>query len=123
VETCLALSFLLTIVFALLFLALLASTKHIVNYAAFAGARASMYGASDSRSAGQDRLAVREVTRMMNWGRPATSDATPQGYRVSYPTPLAFPLFNHAAGNIVIVTAVSPVPQQPSIPEQGDNAR
>jgi hypothetical protein len=123
-ETVLSLAFIMLIVLGLIHLTFLASTKHIVNYAAFAGARASMYSASDASRAGgpMDRLAVEEVTGMMNWGRPPQSGPATGGYRVQYPTPFALPLFNHAAGNVVIVTSVAPIARQPDLPERGDNA-
>jgi len=123
-ETVLSLAFILLIVLGLIHLTLLASTKHIVNYAAFAGARASMYNPSDAaRTAGaMDRLAVEEVTGMMFWGRRPRTAITGNGYRVLYPTPFALPLFSHAGGSVVIVTSVVPVARQPDLPEEGDNA-
>jgi hypothetical protein len=123
-ETVLSLAFIMLLVLGLIHLTFLASTKHIVNYAAFAGARASMYGASDAARAGgpMDRWAVEEVTGMMDWGRPPLGQAAGNGYRVQYPTPFALPLFNHAAGNVVIVTSVVPIARQPDLPEEGDNA-
>ena len=125
VETVLSLAFILMILLGLLHLTFLASTKHMVNYAAFAGARASMYSAADSaRYAGgpMDRLAVQEVTGMLDWGRPPRTARVGNGYRVEYPTPFAFPLFNDAAGNVVVVTSVAPIARQPDLPEVGDNA-
>ena len=111
-ETVLSLAFILLIVLGLVHLTFLASTKHIVNYAAFAGARASMYGAADAARAGggsMPRQAAEAVTGMMDWGRPPRAGTMGDAYRVEYPTPFALPLFNHAAGNVVIVTAVAPI--------------
>jgi hypothetical protein len=123
-ETVLALAFILLIVLGLIHLTFLASTKHIVNYAAFAGARASMYSASDAARSGGglDAGAVEAITRMMYWGRRAQGQTTGDSYKVQYPTPFAMPLFRNAAGNVVIVTAVAPIPRQPDLPEEGDNA-
>jgi hypothetical protein len=124
-ETVLSLAFILLIVLALAHLTFLASTKHIVNYAAFAGARASMYNAADVARAGggaMDQRAVEAITGMMYWGRPAHGEAMGSAYRVEYPTPFVLPLLNHAAGSVVIVTSVAPVARQPDLPEEGDNA-
>ncbi len=66
-----------------------------------------MYSAADAARAGggsMHRQAVEAVTGMMDWGRPPRAEPWADGYRVQYPTPFALPLFNHAAGNVVIVT-------------------
>lgn len=123
-ETVIALSLVMTFVLAIVYLSLLASTKHFVNYAAFAGARAAMYGGGAPWPSGGslDGPAVRAITSMINWGMRPDSGTTRDGYRVAYPTPLAYPLFNDAPGHIVKVYAVAPIATQPTIREEGDNA-
>lgn len=123
-ETVIALSLVMMFVLAIIYLSLLASTKHFVNYAAFTGARAAMYGGGAPWPTGGslDGPAVRAVTSMINWGTTPENGETRDGYRVAYPTPLAYPLFNDPPGHIVKVYSIAPVARQPVIREEGDNA-
>lgn len=124
-ETVFAIGFVLALMLAIVYLSLLVSARHMVNYAAFAGARAAMYSATDWRISGQtghDRQAAGAVLDMFYWGRPPRTGATSRGFRVEYPTPFALPLFHQDGGNVVVVTSVVPIPRQMEIPEVGDNA-
>lgn len=124
-ETVFAIGFVLALMLAIVYLSLLVSVRHMVNYAAFAGARAAMYSATDWRvpgEAGHDRQAAGTVLDMFYWGRPPRTSATPRGFRVDYPTPFALPLIHQDGGNEVVVTSVVPIPRQTQIPEVGDNA-
>lgn len=114
VETLLSLSFLLVVVLALIQLALLAATRHVVNYAAFAGARASVYGGR-----GDAVAAARDVTRILDYGRPATVSVGASGVRVRYPTPFALPIFNQGQRQVV-VQGEAPMIVQPLV-SGGDN--
>lgn len=115
VETLLSLSLLLVIVMGLLQLALLASTRHVVNYAAFAGARASLYG-----NQGDGRAAARDVTRILGYAtRTPTLSPGRTRFRVRYPTPFALPIFNQGQREVV-VTGEAPVFVQPTL-RGGDN--
>jgi len=123
-ESVFALSFVLTFILALIYLVLLVSTRHVVDYAAFVGARVGMLGSSDffdPLQRGRDQRAARDAVRTLDWGRPPRSGESAGVFRVDYPTPFAFPLFQ-AAGNTVIVRGLAPIPRQPDIPEDGDNA-
>ena len=63
-ETIMALTIVLAIFFGLVHLSLLAVTRHVCNYAAFAGARASMYGGTGDQPRGQ---AARPRRRRRCW--------------------------------------------------------
>ena len=118
VETLIALTFLFFLVQALIQLVLLASTRHLVNYAAFAGARASLYG--DGTAARQGREAVRQIGRLLDWGPDAqVVSSSRTRYRVRYPTPLAMPIFTQRRQ--VPVLGEAPAVRQ-NVPERGDNA-
>jgi len=115
VETLLSLSLLLFVVMGLLQLALLAATRHVVNYAAFAGARASLYG-----QAGQGIAAARDVTNILGYAtRAPTFNADRSAFRVQYPTPFALPIFNQGQREVVVV-GEAPVFTQPAL-RGGDN--
>lgn len=115
VETLLSLSLLLFIVMGLLQLALLAATRHMVNYAAFAGARASLYGQGNQATA-----AARDVTNILGYAtRTPTFSAGRSTFRVQYPTPFALPIFNQGRREVVVV-GEAPVFTQPAL-RGGDN--
>jgi hypothetical protein len=121
-ETIIALTIVLTIVFGLIHLSFLAVTRHVCNFAAFAGARATVYGGAGDDSRGQ--AAARSIVQML--GRGTTflqSSADSSGYRVDVLSPFSYPLFNNGAGSKIRVSSLAPRYTQPSISEAGDNAR
>ena len=121
-ETIVALTIVLAVFFGLVHLSLLAVTRHVCNYAAFAGARASVYGGIDDQLRGQ--AAARSVTSMM--GRGTTfmkgyGDGT--RFRVEVLSPFSYALFNNGGGAQIRVASVAPMyVQRPVPPEKGDNA-
>jgi Flp pilus assembly protein TadG len=122
VETAISLVFLMLLVLGLLQLTLLVTSKHLVNYAAFAAGRAGLYGASnDPASNGADREAADSVLRMFNVGRSPSAYPIGGGYVVRWGTPFSLPLFPFAGG-IVWVESHVPSARQPYIGEYGDNA-
>lgn len=121
-ETVVALTIVLAIVFGLIHLSLLAITRHVCNYAAFAGARASMYGgAGDAMNA---QAAARGIVSMMGRGTSFVSGVGDSSrYRVEVLSPFIYPLFNNGGGSKVRVASVAPqYTQRPNPPEKGDNA-
>ena len=100
----------------------LAITRHVCNYAAFAGARASMYGGMGDQMRGQ--AAARSIVAVMGRG---TSFVTGSGdgsrFRVEVLSPFAYALFNNGGGSKIWVASVAPMyVQLPSPQEKGDNA-
>ena len=121
-ETIIALTIVLAVFFGLVHLSLLAVTRHVCNYAAFAGARASIYGGIDDQMRGQ--AAARSVTSMMGRG---TTFMMGYGngtqFRVQVLSPFSYALFDNGGGAKVIVASVAPMyVQRPVPPEKGDNA-
>ncbi|MEW5982529.1 MAG: TadE family protein [Acidobacteriota bacterium] len=120
VETCVSLTIVMMIVLALIHLSMLAVTRHVTNYAAFAGARVAMYG---GRQDARPREAGTTVLRILPWGGGASKlERVGDNYRVELRVPFAYPLFNNAPGGRTVVRSEAPVCAQPDIPETGDNA-
>lgn len=119
VETVIALSTVVLIVFGLIHLSMLAVTRHVCNLAAFSGARAAVYGGTGSLSSAAQ--ASRAITGTLPSGtrflsaRPASG-----GFRVQVDSPFGYPLTG--PGGRAVVTAVAPMYVQPDIREAGDNA-
>jgi hypothetical protein len=120
-ETIIALTIVLAIFFGLVHLSLLAVTRHVCNYAAFAGARASLYnGAGDqTRAEAAARAIVGTLGRGTTFERGVYDQST---YRVVVLSPFAYPLFNNGGGAKIYVASAARMYAQPSIPEEGDNA-
>jgi len=120
VETVIALTIIMMIVLGLIQLSMLAVTRHVSNYAAFAAARASVYGASGLMQA---QAAARDITSVLPRGTQFLG-ALPSGssLRVQVSSPFAYPLFTTGPGGKVIVAAQAPTYTQPTILEAGDNA-
>jgi hypothetical protein len=121
-ETIVALTIVLAIFFGLVHLSLLAVTRHVCNYAAFAGARASMYGGMDDQMRAQ--AAARSITTMMGRGTTFVSGYNlGTSFRVQVLSPFSYALFNNGGGAKVWVQSVAPTyTQRPIPPETGDNA-
>lgn len=120
-ETIISLTIVLAVFWGLIHISLLAVTRHVSNYAAFAGARASVYGGAGSSFRGQ--AAAHQITGTLPrgtqflWGR-----AQGRRYRVELLSPFSYALFSSGRGSLVTVASESPLYVQPNIPEAGDNA-
>lgn len=125
VETIIALTIVLLVVLALIHTSMLAVTRHVANYAAFAGARAAAYGEAQDRSRAEQ--AARFITRVLPTGTQflrLQPNVPGRGtLRVEVASPFSYPLFSNSGGGKVIVAAEAPLYKQPDIPEAGDNAR
>ena len=120
-ETIIALTIVLAIFFGLVHLSLLAVTRHVCNYAAFAGARATVYGEAGDQSRAE--AAARSITGMMGRGTTFVRGvSTRSRYRVEVLSPFAYPLFNNGGGAKIWVASEAPSYVQPAVPETGDNA-
>ena len=121
-ETIIALTIVLAVFFGLLHLSLLAVTRHVCNYAAFAGARASVYGAADDQMRGE--AAARAISSMMGRGTTfVRGDGDGTRFRIVVLSPFSYALFNNGGGAKVFVASVAPMYiQRPSPKEKGDNA-
>jgi hypothetical protein len=119
VETVIALSIVVMIVFGLIHLSLLVVSRHVCNFAAFSGARASVYGGTGDQSRAQE--AARVVTGFLPsgtrflWARPSAGR-----FRVQIDSPFGYPLTG--PGGHAIVSSAVPMYVQPPVPEVGDNA-
>lgn len=124
VETTIALTIVLLVVFALVHLSMLAVTRHLANFAAFSAARASVYAGAGDR--GRAEEAARSILRVLPRGTEFVRlDPNVSGrgmLRVEVLSPFSYPLFSSGAGGKVTVAAEAPLYVQPSIAEAGDNA-
>jgi hypothetical protein len=121
-ETVIALTIVLAIFFGLVHLSLLAVTRHVCNFAAFSGARASVYGGGEDQA--QATFAARDATRMMGRGT-AFVAAYGDGsrFQVKVLSPFSYALFDNGGGSRIWVASEAPMyVQSPSPPEIGDNA-
>lgn len=124
VETTIALTIVLLVVFALIHLSMLAVTRHIANFAAFSAARASVYSGASDR--GRAEQTARSILRILPRGTEFLRlDPNVPGrgtLRVEVLSPFSYPLFSSGASGKVTVAAEAPLYVQPSIAEAGDNA-
>lgn len=120
VETIIALTIVMLIVMALINLAMLASTRHVLNFAAFSGARAAVYGGAGNQI--DPRSLVRTVTDELPRGTTLV-EATPgsNDFVVRVIAPFGYPL--SGTGSRTPVVSRAPMYRQPEIKEAGDNAR
>lgn len=120
VETIIALTIVMLIVMALINLAMLASTRHVLNFAAFSGARAAVYGGAGNPL--DPRSLVRTVTDELPRGT-VLIEATPgrDDFVVRVIAPFGYPL--SGTGSRTPVVSRAPMYAQPDIKEAGDNAR
>lgn len=128
-ETMMMMMFLLFLVFGFVHMSMLATTKYVVNYAAFAAARAAMVG-------GNETLAALTVLDNVRWSNPlmylwqVTARETRtirgksrEGVRVTFKVPFGLPIFNSIPFGGISLRGFSPLIEQPNIPENGDNAQ
>jgi hypothetical protein len=114
-------------IFGIVHMAMLASTKFMVNYAAFAAARAAVVR-------GSENLAAIQVTDNLRWWRNpllnlpivrrttrTIAGARRQGVEVSTRVPFGLPIFNDIPAGGIRVVGFAPVAVQPAVPERGDN--
>jgi hypothetical protein len=124
VETTIALTIVLLVVFALIHLSMLAVTRHVANFAAFSAARASVYTGAGDRGRAED--SARSILRILPRGTEflrLQPDAGGRGtLRVEVLSPFSYPLFSGGAHGKVRVAAEAPLYVQPTIAETGDNA-
>lgn len=129
--------FLLLLMFGHIHLSMLAATKSMVNYAAWAAARSAMVGASDF----EVRLAALEVldagarwNTTINYAcilsglcldknvSKTLRNKTRQGVQVTYRVPFGLPVFNNIPVGGLAIRGFAPISIQGSISEKGDNA-
>jgi Flp pilus assembly protein TadG len=117
-ETLLMMMFLMLLIFGFIHLSMLATTKYLVNFAAFSAGRTAMIGQPA-------RLGTASALLYLRWDQfPRTTDNTSKtirgktrsGITVTYDVPFA------AFFNKTSLTGFSPYTKQPNIPEEGDNA-
>jgi hypothetical protein len=125
-ETILMMGFLLLFIFSIVHLSMLAATKYVVNYAAFAAARATMVD--------PDRAwpAALEAMHNLRWWRDPARNApdNPVRFEIRYErigavvvqrVPFGLPMFNRIPDGGLEVVGFAPAIQQPDVPERGDN--
>jgi hypothetical protein len=125
-ETLLMMSFLLLFVFSIVHLSILAATKYVVNYAAFAAARTLMVQGTEE---GWD--AALEVMHNLRWWKDEARNAPDRpefenryrrsGVTIRHRVPLGLPMFNRIPDGGLEVVGFAPVTPQPQAPQVGDN--
>jgi Flp pilus assembly protein TadG len=123
-ETMMVMVFLLMLVFGFMNFCMLVTTKYVVNYAAFAAARAYMVNHDVGRAQQAADDVIRGVGRF--WTAPVSVDTNATlgsraGVTVRVRVPFGIPLINAGAKGFELV-GFSAVTLQPSIEEKGDNA-
>lgn len=121
-ETMLMMSFLLLMIFGVVHMAMLMSTKAMVNYAAWTASRAAMVG-------GSHQLAAMAVMDNLRWTTPPIVRETTKtirgrqrrGMEVTVFVRFGLPIFNAVPTPGVRVVGFAPLARQPNIPERGDN--
>lgn len=116
-ETLLVMSFLMLLIFGFVHMSMLATTKYLVDFAAFSGARSALVG----RSAQSGATAALST---LEWSSPSAQEntqrtirgATRTGVTVRYAVPFG------GIFNVPVITGFAPALRQPDIPEVGDNA-
>jgi hypothetical protein len=117
--------FLLLLVFGFIHMCMLATTKYVVDFAAFSVARAEMVG-------GNRFLAAQGALAYLNWSPlpPIPMSATRNirgksrtGFTVSYRVPFGLPIFNNIPAGGIELKGFSPAAKQQGVRETGDNAQ
>jgi len=133
-ETMMMMMFLLLMIFGLAHFSMLAATKQMLDYAAFAAARTALVSSGPLSLGGGPQDAARQVMdASLRWSnqQPAVSGAscntTPpglnrRGLRVQVRVPFGLPIFNNIPAGGLLITALAPCIVQPNINESGDNA-
>ena len=128
-ETMIMMGFLSLMIFGFVQMCMLATTKYLVNFAAFSVARAEMIG-GDGQQAADGAMAY------LKWWSSSTANrktvAGPltrsvrgksrEGFTVTYRVPFGLPIFNTIPSGGVALVGFSPYARQPDISEEGDNA-
>lgn len=133
-ETMMMMMFLLLMIFGLAHFSMLAATKQMLDYAAFAAARTALVG-DGLFGFGAPQQAARQVMdaslRWSNQQANVSGDSCmiPQplmnfkrGLRVDIRVPFGLPIFNNIPAGGLLVTSLAPCITQPRIDESGDNA-
>lgn len=128
-ETIIMMAFLSLLIFGFIHMCMLATTKYLVNFAAFSVARAEMVGGSRQEAADGAMAYLRW------WSNPFANRKTVQGpvtrtvrgksrtgFTVTYRVPFGLPIFNNIPAGGIALVGFSPYVRQPNIPEEGDNA-
>jgi hypothetical protein len=124
--------FLLLMIFGLAHFSMLAATKQMLDYAAFAAARTALVGRNFTDPTPQD-AASQVMDAALRWSnqQPSVSgdncNSTPpglnrRGLRVQVRVPFGLPIFNNIPAGGLLITALAPCIVQPTINESGDNA-
>jgi Flp pilus assembly protein TadG len=117
-------AFVLLLVFGLMHLSMLTVTRYMVNYAAFAAARASVVGTSQT-------AAARAVLANINWwvGQGGTMPLKVEyttrgdwsGYEVTTRVPFGLPIYEWISPQGIEITGFAPLTKDPNAPSGGDN--
>jgi hypothetical protein len=123
-ESMIMMGFLLLMIFGLMHLVMFALTRYMVNYAAYAAARAAVVG-NDPQGAAE------AVMANFNWyahegGDPPvevvyTSKDGASGYQVTTRVPFGFPIYEWIDPQGIELVAFAPVTAQDDAPSGGDN--
>ena len=106
---------------------MLAATKQMLDYAAFAAARTALVGGDRTAAA------VQVMDASLRWSnqKPTVSggncNSKPpglnrNGLRVQVRVPFGLPIFNNIPAGGLLITSLAPCVVQPDIDENGDNA-
>ncbi len=118
--------FLLLLVFGFIHMCMLATTKYVVDYAAFSVARADLVG-------GNKLLAAMGALAYLNWSPlpPIPTEEKDRdmrhklrdGFVVSYRVPFGLPIFNNIPFGGIELRGFSPGATQKGVEVRGDNAQ
>ena len=123
-ETMMMMAFMLLIVFGLMHLTMLTVTRYMVNYAAFAAARAAEVG-NDPESAAEDVMA--NINWWVGQGEDPPVKVYPEnqdgwaGYTVETRVPFGVPIYEHVEPEGLLIKGFAPVTTQDDPPSGGDN--
>lgn len=135
-ETMMMMMFLLLMIFGLAHFSMLAATKQMLDYAAFAAARTALVGGGGpfGLGGGSAQDAARQVMdASLRWSNQQANvsgdscNTTPsglnrRGLRVQVRVPFGLPIFNNIPAGGLLITSLAPCVVQPNINESGDNA-
>jgi Flp pilus assembly protein TadG len=117
-------AFVLLLIFGLMHLSMFTVTRYMVNYAAFAAARASVVGKSPT-------AAARAVLSNLNWyayeggTMPLTVQSVTRGgwrgYEVTTRVPFGLPIYRTVAPQGIAITGFAPLTGDGNAPSGGDN--
>jgi len=123
-ETMIMMGFMLLLIFGLMHMVMFTVTRYMVNYAAFAAARAAEVG-NDPEDA------AKAVMANLNWWATENKDAPVEvdtenrdgwaGYRVRTYVPFGLPIYEYLEPEGMRIEGFSPVAIQDDAPSGGDN--